>query len=95
MDLNSQQSSDFINRMKTMLTLNGSSRSDDDNTRVLFRNIFIETPGGRECLSIILDMLQYNEKIVSPYELSLHNVAVEILNILGVNSTIDIVNSIK
>lgn len=90
-----EQNDDFLKRMKTLLTLNQESKEDNENIKVLFRNVFIETEGGRECLAVILDMLQYNEKIVSPYELALHNVAVEILNILGVKGTNDIVNAIN
>lgn len=76
----------------------GNLDNGEDETlkrwKFLFKDVFTTTAEGKEVLVILLDMLLYNKKIILPEEIALHNTAVEILRIMGLEGSGEIVDKI-
>lgn len=87
---------EYLNKVKAQLMLEKNPQGNEsrENQRILFRNVFLADAQGKEVLQILLKELLYTEKISCLPELALHNVAVGIMDIMGMDGTTDFINKL-
>lgn len=85
---------EYLQKIKAKLMLEAEPNKEMQEKSILFKNVFLNSSDGKEVLGILLKELMYLDKISSMPEIALHNVAVEIMKLLGLNSSIDLIDKL-